>query len=366
MATRLLRDILREPAELKKTLERMLGPGRGDLERAAAIAREAKHVTFAGIGASWCAGAAALSISERLGLPARLTDASEILPSVQLPPGEAIVALSRSGKSVEITALVGPARAAGARVIGITNAPESPLATGADAAILLGAPFDHSISITMYSAVALGAGLLVRAAAGALDEPLGRGLAEALDATAAALPGWRERIERSGWFDAGARVYFLGRAGSLASASNARLLWEEGAKMPATAMTTGSFRHGTQEVVSPGLRVGLWIDPVERRVEDLALAKELRAHGVQVMVVGHALPQDAGDLVLEVPEIPTGWQFLIDIIPAQLAAERLARLRGVDPDSFRLASYVVESDQGLSGRLTPPDPASTPRAPPAC
>jgi glutamine---fructose-6-phosphate transaminase (isomerizing) len=206
----------------------------------------------------------------------------------------------------------------------------------------------------------------VRAAAGALDEALGRGLAEALDATAPALPGWRERIERSGWFDAGARVYFLGRAGGLASAMNARLLWEEGAKMPATAMTTGSFRHGTQEVVSPGLRVGLWIDPAERRAEDLALAKELRVHGVQVMVVGHALPPDAGDLVLEVPEIPTGWQFLIDIIPAQLAAERLARLRGVDPDSFRLASYVVESDQGLSGRLTPKGPASTPRAPPAC
>jgi hypothetical protein len=33
---------------------------------------------------------------------------------------------------------------------------------------------------------------------------------------------------------------------------------------------------------------------------------------------------------------------LLDIIPAQLAAERLAGLAGVDCDSFRLCSYVVE------------------------
>jgi fructoselysine-6-P-deglycase FrlB-like protein len=356
VATRLLRDILREPAELAGTLERLLGPGRGDLERAAEVIRGARHVTFAGIGASWCAGAAAVSLCDRLGLPARLADASELFPSIKLPAGEAVVALSRSGRSVEIAGLIAPARAAGARVVGITNAPDSPHPAGADAAALLGAPFDHSISITMYSAVALAAGLLAAAAARALDERLERGLAEARAAAGAALPAWREAIERSGWFDAGAPVYFLGRAGSLASALNARLLWEEGAKMPATAMTTGSFRHGTQEVVRPGLRVGLWIDPVERRAEDLGLARELRAHGVQAMLVGHALPPDAGDLVLEVPAAPAGWQFLTDIIPAQLAAERLARLRGVDPDSFRLASYVVESDEGLTGR--PPEKGS--------
>jgi hypothetical protein len=38
---------------------------------------------------------------------------------------------------------------------------------------------------------------------------------------------------------------------------------------------------------------------------------------------------------------------MIDAIPAQLAAERLARLSGVDCDSFRLCSYIVEDDGGL-------------------
>jgi hypothetical protein len=41
------------------------------------------------------------------------------------------------------------------------------------------------------------------------------------------------------------------------------------------------------------------------------------------------------------------WQFLIDVIPTQLAAERLAHLSGVDCDSFRLCSYIVENEWGL-------------------
>ena len=38
---------------------------------------------------------------------------------------------------------------------------------------------------------------------------------------------------------------------------------------------------------------------------------------------------------------------MIDILPAQLSAEYLARLSGVDCDSFRLCSYIVEDEYGL-------------------
>jgi hypothetical protein len=65
------------------------------------------------------------------------------------------------------------------------------------------------------------------------------------------------------------------------------------------------------------------------------------------MLIGHDLPEDAADLVFQLPNAPPEWQFLIDIFPAQLAAERLARLSGVDCDSFRYASYIVEDDHGL-------------------
>jgi hypothetical protein len=65
------------------------------------------------------------------------------------------------------------------------------------------------------------------------------------------------------------------------------------------------------------------------------------------MLIGEKLSRDAGDLVCQLPCSPPQWQPVIDIFPAQLAAERLSRLTGVDCDSFRVCSYVVDNEHGL-------------------
>ena len=83
------------------------------------------------------------------------------------------------------------------------------------------------------------------------------------------------------------------------------------------------------------------------RGPDLAVARDLKRLGASVMVIGQDLAEDGGDLVFRLPEMPAEWQFLIDVIPAQLAAERLAHRSGVDCDSFRLCSYIVEDEWGL-------------------
>jgi fructoselysine-6-P-deglycase FrlB-like protein len=195
---------------------------------------------------------------------------------------------------------------------------------------------------------------------------LASSLSRALSEVERAIPGWQEQIEKSAWLRLGSTTYFLARGSSLGSAFEARLMWEEGVKTPATAMGAASFRHGPQEIVGGrdgaasrrdagatkdnGMRFGIWIDAERMREEDLALALDLRRLGAKVMLIGQNVPADAGDLVFNLPAIPGEWQFLIDIIPAQLTAERLARLTGVDPDTFRLCSFVVEDDAGLLGK----------------
>ena len=73
----------------------------------------------------------------------------------------------------------------------------------------------------------------------------------------------------------------------------------------------------------------------------------MRGHGASTLLIGHGLPADVADLALDVPAMPDGWQYLVDIIPGQLAAERQARLRGADCDAFRICPYVIESEGGL-------------------
>src|SRR5207244_9674131 len=151
-------------------------------------------------------------------------------------------------------------------------------------------------------------------ATGTLDAREIEELAEALRELPETILTWREQIRASAWFEADAPTYFLGRGASLASAHEAMLLWEEAAKAPASALTTGGFRHGPQEAVAPGLRVGIWIDGERRRKEDLKLAHDLRRLGAKVLLVGRDLPEGAGDLVFNLPGNPGPWQFVVDVI----------------------------------------------------
>jgi glucosamine--fructose-6-phosphate aminotransferase (isomerizing) len=348
--TELLQDILAEPAELAGILDRLLGPRHPELEGAAALLGGARHVYAAGIGSSWHAGMAVCSFFDAAARPAFLAEASELLHFGAIPPDSALLVLSRSGRSVEIVKLVRKAREAGAKIIGVTNTPDSPLARESDVVIPLDARFDHLVSVSMYSGVALAGALVASAALGSLGDATAAALRSALAAADESIDGWRCRIEESEWPRPGAPIYLLARGASLASCHEARLAFEEATKSPASALTTGGYRHGPQESIHEGLRIAFWLDGAKMRGEDLALAEDSRRAGARVMLIGRNIPADAGDLVVNLPAIPPEWQFLIDIIPAQLAAECLARRKGVDCDSFRLCPYIIESEGGLSAR----------------
>ncbi|HLZ91710.1 MAG TPA: SIS domain-containing protein [Candidatus Acidoferrum sp.] len=345
--THFLQDIHRQPDELKRTLERLSGPGRSALDEAVAAVRSARHVYLTGIGSSWHAGLNVSALFQIAGRPVYLMDAAEMLQFASIPVGSVLIVISRSGRSVEIVQLLDKARESRAAVIGITNVPDGTLAREAQIPIVIPVALDHAISVNTYTTLALAAGVLAASITGAFDAPLAESLSRSFAATARQIPGWRAQIENSPWLAPKSVTYFLARGSSLGSAYEARLMWEEGVKSPATAMGAASFRHGPQEIVGKDVRFGIWIDATKMRDQDLALARDLRKLGARVMLIGQRLPSDDADLVFNLPEIPTPWQFVIDIIPAQLAAERLARLSGSDPDTFKLCSFIVEDESGL-------------------
>jgi glutamine---fructose-6-phosphate transaminase (isomerizing) len=381
--THFLKDILRQPEELRRAVEVLTGTagagaalqgtiGKRALDAATAAIRGARHVYLTGIGSSWHAALNVGAMFHQRAHPVYLMDADQLLRFAAFPKDSAMIIISRSGKSTEIVQLARKERKAGVTVIGITNAPDSPLAKEAHTAIVVPIAFDHAISVNTYTTLALAAGMLASSVvgekAGSTATPgfaprdsasetvparmpvlpnLATSLANALALAGRAIPGWQEKIEKSAWLAPHSTTYFLARGSSLGSAYEARLMWEEGVKTPATAMGTGSFRHGPQEIIAKEMRFGIWIDGAQMREQDLAVARDLRKLGASVMLIGQKVPEDAGDLVFQIPAIPAEWQFLIDIIPPQLVAERLAGLSGVDCDTFRLSSFIVEEEGGL-------------------
>lgn len=332
--TRMLSDILRQPSEVRACAARLAESA--ELREAARVLAGATETIVTGIGASGNAAFAAAAMVARLGRPVRVLDASEFPFETAFRPGTVVLALSRSGRSIELASLPELSRRLGLRLVAVTNSPESPLGCGADAVVPLGVGFDHAVSIVTYTAVALGAALAVAGSA----PP---GLDEFLCALEAAIPAWRRRIES--WEPSDGAAYFLGRGAGQAAAREARLLWEEAVKAPATALTTGEFRHGPQEIVCRGLLVGLWLDADRRRREDLELGRDLETLGATVLRIGQGIPDEG--LSFRLPQVDPAWQFLADALPAQLASERAARVRGVDCDTFRLCSHVVLSEGGL-------------------
>src|SRR5579863_1608229 len=157
--TRLLEDIRREPAQISRALNFTLQSGRSALRAAVDAVRNAPHTLVVGIGASWNASVAVHVAWNALGRPVHLFDASELLHFGEIPLNSCVILLSRSGKSVEIVRLIEKCRARQAKIVAITNAPESPLARQSDIVLPLNLEFDHSVSVSMYSALAATANL---------------------------------------------------------------------------------------------------------------------------------------------------------------------------------------------------------------
>ena len=347
LMTHFLRDILRQPDELQGVIDYLSGGARPTLDAAAAAVRSARCVYLTGMGSSWNAALNAESIFHSGGFPVHARDAAELLHFAKLSENSVIIAISRTGRSAEVVDLLPKARESAATLIGVTNSGDGPLAQQAQLSLVVPVKLDHAVSVNTYSTLSAAASALASAAVNSFDASLTASLSRALSDTARALARWQDQIADASWLAPSSAYYFLARSSSLGSCHEAQLLWEEAVKSPATALGTGAFRHGPQEIVAESVRFGVWIDGQRMREQDLAVARDLGWLGASVMLIGQGLPERGGDLVFQLPPILPDWQFLIDIIPAQLAAEGLARLCGVDCDSFRICSYIVEDEHGL-------------------
>jgi len=344
--THFQQDISRQTTELRKVLGLLTGASEPAVRQAADLVRQAQHVFLIGIGASWHAALGTGVLFNQRGRPAFTIEAAELLHFTAIPPNSVIIAISRTGRSIEIVQLLAKARQAEASVIGITNSNESPLAQEASVAIVVPVKLDYAISVNTYSTLVLAAAVLACCEDSDFRESCSAFM-NSLVLLETSLPTWGAEISVSSWLRAPATYYFLARGPSLASGFQARLLWEEGAKSPATAMNTSGFRHGPQEIVEPGMRFCIWIDPLAMRSQDMAVAEDLNKLGAEVALIGQGLPGNSAHLTFDIPPVPPSWQFVVDVIPMQLAAEALSRLRAVDCDSFRLCSYIVEDESGL-------------------
>jgi len=252
---------------------------------------------------------------------------SSVYAAPQKLDGALYLAISQSGKSPDLLRQAHAAHAAGARVVAMVNAPDSPLAEIADTLIPLRAGAENSVAATKSYLCSLSAIVHIAAKWKGDDDLL------------AALSGVPAAIARSWDLDwsplvdglAGARnLFVVARGLGLAAAQEAALKLKETAGLHAEAFSAAEVKHGPMALVDTGFPVLFFTQGDDTTDGTLAVADEFRQRGANVWI---ASATDAGAGTL--PVAPIGHPVcapLVTIASFYRAANALALRRGRNPD----------------------------------
>jgi glutamine---fructose-6-phosphate transaminase (isomerizing) len=247
--------------------------------------------------------------------------------------GALVIGISQSGESPDVRAVVEEARRQGRPTIAITNAPVSPLARAAEAVLPLEAGDELSVAATKTYLNSLGAlALLFAASTGdgqasaelarmptAVAEQIERSLADA------------DAVDRFGPIGGGTVV---ARGVNFGTAHEIALKVRELSGLLFEAYSAADLMHGPVAAVGPGWPVIALatLGPALASMQTAIAAVAER--GARLLVIS----DDDATLVRAdvkfplLPGIPEWLTPLVAVIPGQLAAIRIAELRGVDLD----------------------------------
>jgi glucosamine--fructose-6-phosphate aminotransferase (isomerizing) len=342
--------LLSEIAEQPGVLERLLRDAAPEIEAIASNirARGVHHVVMAARGSS---DNAARYAQYLFGSHNRLTvtlATPSLFTRYHTPPmmtGALVVGISQSGESPDLVAVVDEGRRQGCPTLAITNVAGSPLTTVADHTIVLRAGEERSIAATKTYTAQLAA-LAMFSTALAQNEAWRRELEQVPGFVADALRVGDEAIvSAAGALKNAGHGVVLGRGFNFATAFEIALKAKELAYVAVEPYSSADFQHGPIALIDTGFAaiVVNAAGAVSREVEDLL--RTITTRGARPVVISNepsSLAMAAAPIALPA-DMPEWLSPIAAIVPAQLLAFHLSRLRGFDPDRPRGLKKVTKT-----------------------
>lgn len=324
-------DILRQPAALRALAAFYATDGAALLQNLPSGAP-----TLTGMGASYHAALATLPHFRSKGIVAQAIESIDLVYYGATSGDNPLIFVSQSGESGEV-APVANALAPGAALLGLTNTVDSQLGRAASRVFPLFASSISGVALSSYLNSLAVLWLFVRSWGGAVSDTNALGIVadrieQQLESADAIADDWLERLGSA------QTIFFVGHGPQAATARQAALLLAERARVAAYGSGIGAFRHGPIEIVGPGAAVVVFSAPGNTQQSALALAEELPSYGAQTLIVEQG--QLRGSAAATAEALDVFLSPLLDIIPVQLFADRLARARGIAP-GFRYITTVV-------------------------
>ena len=355
----MLKEIHEQPSVIAETVAGRLGDdGSAWLESVEfddEFAANLQHIWVTACGTAFHAGLVGREIFGRLlRIPTSVEYAHEMRYSDPLiAAGTLTVAISQSGETADTLAAARLAREKGSRLLALTNVVGSTLSREADDILYTRAGPEISVASTKaYMAMLIGQYLLalrIGQAREDFDSAVARRMVHGLHT----LPGHLDSIlaaeheveaAASSIVDA-QDVYFIGRSLDYAVAMEGSLKLKEISYLHSEAMPAGELKHGTLALVTRGTPVVVVLTQQAVYDKTVSAVQEVMARGGRVIAVAYDDDQRIGDLaetVLRIPRTDDLFGPVAAVVPLQLLAYHVARLRGNDIDQPRnLAKSVT-------------------------
>lgn len=328
----------------------------GGLNRTARQLRRVKRIVLMGCGTSWHAALVGEYLIERLAhLPVEVEYASEFrYRDAPLDDQTLIFVLSQSGETADTLGALREARRRGFPSLAICNVVGSTIAREADGGIYLHAGPEIGVASTKAFVAQVTVLTLLALYLGRLRSLSFTEGQEILDGLAS-LPDQIDLVLRDeGRIEAAAARFiesrscmFLGRDLNYPVALEGALKLKEVSYIHAEGYPTAEMKHGPIALVDPQTPC-VFIAPGRSsrlHAKTLGNIEEVRARKGPIVCVGHQDDRELlsiSDELLPIPRSIEAIQPLLAIVPLQLLAYHVARLRGCDIDKPRnLAKSVT-------------------------
>jgi glucosamine--fructose-6-phosphate aminotransferase (isomerizing) len=335
--------MLKEITEQVDTIQRAVAQDRRAVEDVVNAIANARGIFFVGCGSSYHACLAASYIFSKIArLHVNVVLGSEF-PNYShfINKDTLVIAVSQSGETADVLEAIKAAKNRGAKVISIVNVMGSSATRTSDSFLLMNAgPEICVLSTKTYTSQLALLTLLAYALAGQYAEGqkklkfLWNVIYNLTSATA------RQKIqELAQMLRSKEHIFLIGRGLQWATALEAALKIKEVSYIHAEAFAGGELKHGTIALIEPGTPCIVFVAQ-ENEKEILANAAEIKARGGLIIGVS-ANNSQIFDFWIKVPEA-NNENPIVQIIPMQILAYELAKLRGCDPDKPRnLAKSVT-------------------------
>jgi glutamine---fructose-6-phosphate transaminase (isomerizing) len=355
--TFMLKEIYEQPEAVAETIGDRVRHGKLVLEGLGMTDEELlwlKRIVLVACGTAYHACVVGRYVIEEWGrVPVEFDIASEwIYRNPVIDANTLVIGISQSGETRDTIEALKLAREKGARTVAITNMMSSQITREVDSVLYTRAGLEMGVAASKTFTAQIALLYLVALKIAQVRETLPAAEIESILDFVYKLPrkiqGFLEgdhpieEVARR-YYDAPFFLY-LGRHIGLPVALEGALKLKEISYIPTEAYSAGEMKHGPIALLddqTPVVVVATDIHVYDKIVSNIQEVRARGAHVIAIATDGNEDIQHHADDVIYVPKTPAFLQVVLAILPLQLLAYRIARLRGLNVDQPRNLAKTV-------------------------